>query len=321
MKSGEEKEIHYSPLMGIESDQREKDKNKNHYDDFSLLSFLSCHRNEEDNYSHLSEREILDFRLSSAFSTLLIELNQPTDPSYLESYLRLLLTCCLDYDFSYQFGDFGGHLLLKRILKNFPEHSELCYELISIITSSGCLYPMPMNILHKEHVIHPLFYQFHPQQQPSSPSLSPLLSPPLSHHHSQSSITVILRQIPDSMHGEGQIAVGYVIWSAALILSRWISLHSNFFQRKLVLEIGAGTGLCGIVACACGSSVVISDYTDIILRNIAQNIRLNRQGNLVKGTEGCLDEDAHVAVEPLFTLLSLTDSAGLSSRLEYFESW
>jgi hypothetical protein len=76
---------------------------------------------------------------------------------------------------------------------------------------------------------------------------------------------------------------------------------------------------------------VISDYTDIILRNIAQNIRLNRKGNLVKGTEGCLEEDDRVAVKhPSFSVCSVVPPShfiyfipllGLSSRLEYFEFW
>ena len=299
MWGSEEKESSCCGALEIQ-DQREQEGDPTHHHLSSLLSSLKDHQ-------PLSDREILEYRLSSSvFFPLLKELTEPTNPSSLESYLSFLMACCQDYDFSYQFGDSGGHLIIKKILKTFPEYSELCYELISTITRSGCLYPMPMNILHREHVIMPLIYQFHTQQQRQSSSASLSPSPSLPQTQPQSSFTVILRQIPDSMHGEGQIAVGYIIWSAALILSRWISLQSKFFQRKLVLEIGAGTGLCGIVACACGSSVVISDYTDIILRNIAQNIRLNRKGNLVKGTEGCLSEAALVEVEPFyFSLFSI----------------
>jgi hypothetical protein len=257
-------------------------------------------------FPHLSGREILDFRLSPLFPHLLHQLTKlSTSPESAGAYLNFLTRCCANYDFSYQFGDYGGHIILKQIIKNLPEFNDECYELISTIAASGCVYPMTKNILSQEEIMRPLIYQFTRQQDQGQ-----------GEGKDDREFTVILRQIPASMHGEGQIAVGYIIWSAALILSRWIAMNSSFFEKKLVLEIGAGTGLCGIVAGACGSSVVISDYTDIILKNIAENIRLNRKGTLCQGTEGCLDESAYAEVIPPCPC-RVSHLIGLSPRLEH----
>ena len=56
--------------------------------------------------------------------------------------------------------------------------------------------------------------------------------------------------------------------------------HADIFKAQKVLEIGAGIGLCGIVATACGaSSVHITDYSEIILENIVCNVALNGQSD------------------------------------------
>lgn len=60
--------------------------------------------------------------------------------------------------------------------------------------------------------------------------------------------------------------------------------HSDIFRNKDVLEIGAGIGLCGVVAAGCGaSSVLITDYSEVILENAAFNVALNRGTYLLDG--------------------------------------
>lgn len=238
-----------------------------------------------------SDRDILKFRLSPAFQRFIDEFAATTDDT-LTYYLNLLSTLCADYDFSYQFGDFGGHNLLKRHMRDYPEYFDMCCELITVITGSGCKFPMSKNILHVEQVLRPTPYLFDTD--------------------SKDSIQILLRQIPASMHGEGQIAVGYIIWSAAVILSRLICSYSYYFKSKRVLEIGAGTGLCGIVASACQAKVVITDYTEIILNNISQNIRLNTGNTLLNGRTGCLNQnDLSCEVSP-YIKASPNRSLGLS---------
>ena len=56
--------------------------------------------------------------------------------------------------------------------------------------------------------------------------------------------------------------VGGVVWDAALVLNSYIeTLDCN---NKTFVELGAGTGVSGLVAAACGGSAVITDLADFI---------------------------------------------------------
>lgn len=78
---------------------------------------------------------------------------------------------------------------------------------------------------------------------------------------------------------------GFRTWGAAPLLSRLISLNpSSFFHESgssRVLELGSGTGLVGLtVAAVLGrmgrkASLVLTDYTEIILSNLDYNLKLN----------------------------------------------
>lgn len=287
------------------------------YDLLSSLYSSSSSSSSSSSNVQLSEREILSFRISPLFQLFFNLFTECSSFDQIELYINILKLLCSNSDFSYQFGDFGGHIILKRWMRDFPDCIDNCCELITIIISSGCQFPMMKNILHQEHIMIPSSYEFFINNEQSSPS--------------QSSFHVLLRQIPQSMHGEGQIAVGYIIWSAAIILSRWICNHTSLFQNKSVLEIGAGTGLCGIVASACNANVTITDYTDIILKNISQNIQLNTGNHLINGTVSCLNDKlpCQVLLIRLFIhiisfnlnnfIFIILFFLGLSLRLEYIK--
>jgi predicted nicotinamide N-methyase len=72
------------------------------------------------------------------------------------------------------------------------------------------------------------------------------------------------------------------------------------FTNKKVLEIGAGIGLCGVVAAGCGASTVfITDYSEVILENTALNVVLNRGTYLLDGSGSpCIppEETCHTEV-------------------------
>ena len=150
-------------------------------------------------------RETLSFRLSPEFEKFMALLEtyiRTRDCSNLNEALRILSILCLDFDFACQFGSYGGHQLLKRA-GDIPVMSEMCESVISSILQSGCSYPMPKDIAHKENIVRPLKYSF------------------LKSEDGCETIDIVLRQVPATMHGEGQSAVGYIIWSAAVILGRW----------------------------------------------------------------------------------------------------
>eukprot|EP00761_Pharyngomonas_kirbyi_P010472 gb/GECH01010492.1/.p1 GENE.gb/GECH01010492.1/~~gb/GECH01010492.1/.p1 ORF type:complete len:269 (+),score=80.78 gb/GECH01010492.1/:1-807(+) len=69
--------------------------------------------------------------------------------------------------------------------------------------------------------------------------------------------------------------IGCALWDAAIILSRWIMKHPDYFHGKTVIELGSGVGLPGIVAARFAEEVYLTDYMDQIIDNINYNIFLN----------------------------------------------
>lgn len=77
---------------------------------------------------------------------------------------------------------------------------------------------------------------------------------------------------------------GVSIWSASLILSRWVIDHADEFNAKQVCELGAGCGVSGIASYLYtnASKVVLSDLFDHTLRNLEHNVALNKQAQIKK---------------------------------------
>lgn len=77
--------------------------------------------------------------------------------------------------------------------------------------------------------------------------------------------------------------VAGVVWDAAVVLSTYIEQHSDRFRNKTVIELGAGTGLVGIVAALVGGHVVITDretVIDSLLANVNKNLLPNEIVNV-----------------------------------------
>ncbi|KAI0492528.1 hypothetical protein KFK09_026801 [Dendrobium nobile] len=72
--------------------------------------------------------------------------------------------------------------------------------------------------------------------------------------------------------------VGLQVWMAELLLSDYL-LHrgviSSSFDDITALELGAGTGLAGIVLARIAKTVFLTDYGNEILDNCAKNVRLS----------------------------------------------
>ena len=73
---------------------------------------------------------------------------------------------------------------------------------------------------------------------------------------------------------------GYGIWSASLILARWIvDQFVDDWKGKTVLELGAGCGVPGLAAAVYGqpASVVVTDLNPKTVDNLRHNVELNQR--------------------------------------------
>jgi predicted nicotinamide N-methyase len=75
----------------------------------------------------------------------------------------------------------------------------------------------------------------------------------------------------------GQLPYGVALWPSAIALAYEIaSRGEEAFAGKRVLELGAGTGLPGIVAASLGADVVQTDRQELAMTVCARNGELNR---------------------------------------------
>ena len=82
---------------------------------------------------------------------------------------------------------------------------------------------------------------------------------------------------------EELFSVGGTVWPCAAALCRWLSENREQTVRGArVLELGAGTGACGLYASACGAAhVTLTDHTPRLLKLMEKNCERNTlAGNL-----------------------------------------
>lgn len=235
----------------------------------------------------LNARALLDYRLSGGpqflvnllaqqYQIVLTEIKGETfelmNQSSAEIFetLTILSCCCQDCDFAIDFALFGGHKLLKQVLAIDYVNSDLVegvHDVICAITSSGNIYPSRNLVSDKtSEIVRPAMHRF-TELSRECKGLDEKLS------NNEIFFTVYLRSIPLSIIGTGQHAVGYLLWSSAVILSRLIVQNKETLVRdKHVLECGAGLGLCGIVAGRYAKAVTLSDFSEVLVRNLEYNI-------------------------------------------------
>ncbi|CAM9536576.1 unnamed protein product, partial [Hapterophycus canaliculatus] len=69
--------------------------------------------------------------------------------------------------------------------------------------------------------------------------------------------------------------VGSIVWDAEIILAHYLDqAYGSRLSGMRVLELGAGTGLAGIVAARLGASVVLTDQSKL-LPTLMKNARAN----------------------------------------------
>ncbi|TSO25208.1 Protein-lysine methyltransferase METTL21D [Bagarius yarrelli] len=85
--------------------------------------------------------------------------------------------------------------------------------------------------------------------------------------------------------------VGCVVWDAAIVLSKYLETKqfcnsasgSSTWSSKHVVELGAGTGVVGIMAASLGANVTVTDLEDLqplLELNIRENQELLRTGSI-----------------------------------------
>ncbi|XP_044287934.1 protein N-lysine methyltransferase METTL21A isoform X1 [Varanus komodoensis] len=77
-------------------------------------------------------------------------------------------------------------------------------------------------------------------------------------HKSSSAYTFANRTIQIKQNWN-QLGVAAVVWDAAVVLCTFLEMRGIDLQGSLVIELGAGTGLLGIVATLLGAHVTITD--------------------------------------------------------------
>lgn len=65
--------------------------------------------------------------------------------------------------------------------------------------------------------------------------------------------------------GSGRLPYGAALWPSAVALAHEVALRPGDFAGRAVLELGAGTGLPGIVAASVGARVVQTDRHEVAL--------------------------------------------------------
>ncbi|KAM9252273.1 EEF1A lysine methyltransferase 3 [Cariama cristata] len=77
-----------------------------------------------------------------------------------------------------------------------------------------------------------------------------------------------------AQHHGPRLGLAASVWEAALSLCRYLEEERFDFQGRTVIELGAGTGIVGILAAFLGGDVTITDQP-AALEQIRENVRLN----------------------------------------------
>ncbi|XP_044043308.1 protein N-lysine methyltransferase METTL21A [Siniperca chuatsi] len=81
-----------------------------------------------------------------------------------------------------------------------------------------------------------------------------------------------------------RLGVAAVVWDAAIVMCMYLELEKVELKGKGAIELGAGTGLVGIVAALLGAKVTITDREpalDFLSANVKANLPPDSQGSAV----------------------------------------
>lgn len=87
-------------------------------------------------------------------------------------------------------------------------------------------------------------------------------------------LRILVRELPmaDGVHA----STGNQLWTSSVLLARLIVERCELFRGRRVMEMGAGCGLCGIVAARFARQTKITDGDAEVVDNIRHNVQVNR---------------------------------------------
>jgi predicted nicotinamide N-methyase len=92
--------------------------------------------------------------------------------------------------------------------------------------------------------------------------------------------SVLTREDENRFLGElkGRLPYGVALWPAAIALAHDVASRADELHGKRVLELGAGTGLPGIVAASLGARVIQTDSNELAMSACKRNCERNGVG-------------------------------------------
>mmetsp|Transcript_19385 Transcript_19385/g.56706 ORF Transcript_19385/g.56706 Transcript_19385/m.56706 type:complete len:465 (-) Transcript_19385:281-1675(-) len=203
-----------------------------------------------------------------------------------------------------EMGKEGSHSLLSRLARfdlnainhNWSEEDEdAIVELQDLACEIGSLssgaFPMKYSPYTKEEMLKrlPLHFMMKPVATAGCAN-------ELEECKEQS---VLINQV--SIRQSAQEDVGFVMWPSAVVLSFWIISNPSLVHGRSIIELGAGCGLVGLVTAGVvkntnclmgcdsassppksGAKVIMTDFNEVVLKNIKRNIHLNTVGDFAR---------------------------------------
>ena len=127
---------------------------------------------------------------------------------------------------------------------------------------------------------------------------------PLIHRHSNVSDNTLItdRRFTFTVRGESTVLevkikekcdadYAMITWPAAPILSQFIVDNKSLFTGKRVLELGSGTGLCGIVAALIGAKVILTDSHSVRAKSDLLDLNVRSNGIIIALDDTIEDPD------------------------------
>lgn len=84
-------------------------------------------------------------------------------------------------------------------------------------------------------------------------------------------------------------STGLSVWEASTTLIEYIFSHFGEFEEKTVLELGSGTGICGLFASFYSKSVTLTDFHPKVLELLKENVELQQKRVKMPLIVSCLD--------------------------------